>query len=124
MRRTMWIKASFKKETSGCDDSQDTENQHRRDALGKISDVSQVMPFLSKGVSHDLSEAFKVGEWQFDRALLSPGACRGNGRISYVWQRKNSGASKVRGCRGNPRHADGKQNQGKPLCFGDVIELS
>src|SRR5262249_46527096 len=63
VRRTVRIQASFKKKTPDCYDCENTESQRRSNALGKIGDVAQIMRFLSKGVSHDLSEAFKVGEW-------------------------------------------------------------
>jgi hypothetical protein len=114
----MRVEAGFQKKAPGRDNSEQTENQHRRSAPGKIGDVSQIMRFLSKRVGYDLSETFKVSEWQFDLALLSPGAGRRNGRISHIWQRKDGSASKVHAGRCNPGHNDAKQDESEPFSFG------
>ena len=60
MRAPVRVEACFEKEAPGCDDSDYTKKQYRRDAFGKISEVSQVMRFLAKRVGHGLSKTFKI----------------------------------------------------------------
>ena len=119
----MRVEAGFQKKAPGRDDSEHTENQHRRGAPGKIGHVSQVMRFLSKRIDDDLSKTFKVSKWQFDLPRLRPGAGRGNRCISHVRQRKNGSASKVHGRCGDPGDNDAKQDQSQPFSFRQIVQL-
>src|SRR4029077_12312431 len=57
------VEACFNKQAPGCDNCKHTESQYRGRASGKISDVSQIIRFLSKRVDDHLSQAFKISEW-------------------------------------------------------------
>ena len=46
MAASVWIKAGLIKKAPGCDDAEYAENDRRRSALGKISDVAQVLRLL------------------------------------------------------------------------------
>jgi hypothetical protein len=63
MSTAVGIETGFNEEASGCDDCEYAENQHRRNASGKLSDIPQVIRFLSKRIDNHLPETFKIGEW-------------------------------------------------------------
>src|SRR6266567_6833508 len=56
------VEASFEKETARRDNSDNSKNQQRRGAPGKMSEVLQVMRFLLERVDHGLSQTLKISE--------------------------------------------------------------
>ena len=62
MGASVWIKAGLIKKAPGCDDAEYAENDRSRSALGKISDVPQVLRFLTECIHHRLSKTLKVSE--------------------------------------------------------------
>src|SRR5213080_406124 len=63
MSAAVRVEACFNKQAAGCDNSKHSENQQRGRASGKVSDVSQIIRFLSERVDDHLSQTFKISEW-------------------------------------------------------------
>src|SRR6266568_5388181 len=62
VRAPVRVEASFEKETARRDNSDNSKNQQRRGAPGKMSEVLQVMRFLLERVDHGLSQTLKISE--------------------------------------------------------------